>query len=168
MDCRQYSDILNVLLDGEIQGLPTAALQHVETCAQCQALTSELESLSGAIKSFETFQLTQEGKSLLTTNVMRKINSSAQKESFSLDNLIAEFLVGLRWRNVLATVAVAIGVFWAVLQYRGEESPMNTALMPEEEIEFLLEEHTLQMESSIFQSGALPTRVVATVASGRR
>jgi hypothetical protein len=168
MDCRQYSDILNVFLDGEIQGLPGAAKQHVETCAPCQSLTRELESLSSAIENFETFQLTREGKSLLTTKVMRTINSSVRKKSFRVNNLMAEFFVGLRWRNVFATAAVAIVVFWAVLQYRGEELSTKTALMPEEEIEFLLEEHTLQMESSIFQSGALPMHIVATVASGRR
>ncbi|MFQ5632822.1 MAG: hypothetical protein ACE5I1_28975 [bacterium] len=166
MDCQQYTDILNVFLDGEIENLPAAAKKHAAGCTECTALTHDLNSLCECSQPLQAIALTENGKAAIIRSVRKKIVSSETKETRSVFGIVAEVLAGLRWGRAFVAVAAIVVVF-AFLQFRIQETSQKTALNPEEEIEVLLEEHTLQMENSIFHTGALPTRVVATVASGR-
>jgi hypothetical protein len=168
MNCQHYSDILNVFLDGEIDHIPGAAKKHAETCQTCQALTQELLGLHKFAGRLEAAQLTPEGENAITARVATRIAASKKSRRFSPGGAVTDFLAALRWRPVLATVVAGVLLIVALQQFRGDEAAQKPVLQAEDEIEVILEEHALQMESGIFQTDAVPTRVVATVASSRK
>lgn len=168
MDCQQYTSILNVFLDGEIENLPEAAKKHAEACKKCKLLTHDLGALRTFSQPLHAVALTEIGKSAITQGVRKRMAAHERKWQHAYIDYITRLLNGLRWGRVVAVAAVAAILVLTYSQFQNHALSQKTTLNAEDEIEALLEEHTLQMENSIFHTDALPTSVVATVASSRK
>lgn len=165
MDCQQYTEILNVYLDGELPELPHAAQAHAATCSHCSALVSQLTAIRKAAKMMQPKTLTEAAETTILARVQGKIaKTKSARRTFGF----ATFSGGLRWSRAIFAAAIVGMLIYTYFTFNGgQQIQQEATLAADQEIEILLEEHALQMESGIFQTGTVPARVMVTAASNR-
>ena len=169
MKCQQYTEILNVYLDGELRDVPEAAVKHAEICADCRLLTQQLATLRSAARTLPPADLSESGQATIISGVQNRIAAMRSRKHILHIFGFSRFFAGLRWSRAFVAAALFGLLVLSYVEYRDYRvSLKNAELAAEEELEILLEEHALQTESGIFATGTVSTRAVLTAASNRR
>ena len=166
MTCQHFGDLLQVVLDGELERLPAAAKRHMETCDACRATAAAFQQLRTAADELRLSSISAPIEAALYDRIERRIANAKMRQRSPLRFPTPRFLP-VKLQPILATAVVALVLLLAYVFLRPEHTADQTALRSEDEIEVLLEEHTLQMESNLFQTTTLPSKLVSTVATVR-
>lgn len=166
MDCQQYTEILHVYLDGELQELPQPAKAHAAICTDCMAMTRDLTAIRKATQFVQISELNEAAQANMIMHVQNRIIA---KKGHKKHQFLSVLWRHIRWSRAFAAAAVVALLVYSYFAFEDyQQTQRVAALTAEEEIEILLEEHTWQMESGIFQTGTMPSRVMLTAASGRK
>lgn len=159
MDCRHCQNILQVYFDGELEALPQAAEAHLHSCATCRRLREDLQQMRELARSTAPAELSAAGLEQITMRVRQHIR--AEKTAPGRTRAILGWLPQLHWRRVLAAAVASVMLLIAASQVWQAQAPAGRELHAERELEILLEEHTLEMDSGIFHNGGFTTTMVS-------
>lgn len=160
MTCEHFTEVLQSYLDGELDSLPHAAIEHTHACRRCQRLGDELIRIRQIAGDLAACRLSRKGEQAIIGRVQRRIAAVQKRPAMG----VLSWLPTQRWRPALGiamVLLILIATYFTFFYRSGQE---HTAFRPEDEIEVLLQEHTVQMESNLLQPAPLPSRVVTTVA----
>ncbi len=152
MECQKFNESLQSVLDGNMETLPAAAQRHIQNCENCRLLYSQLLELRKAVQDAPKPELSPRAETLIARSITNRIRSSLASQSHSVWQNLSDTITAIRWQRVLfASAPIAIGII-LILQVFTTTVPEPTNLQVENDIEILLEEHTIAMENGIFHS----------------
>ena len=102
MKCQQYTEILNVYLDGELRDVPEAAVKHAEICADCRLLTQQLATLRSAARTLPPADLSESGQATIISGVQNRIAAMRSRKHILHIFGFSRFFAGLRWSRDFA------------------------------------------------------------------
>ncbi|MFQ5822573.1 MAG: hypothetical protein ACE5JB_00795 [bacterium] len=162
MKCQQFIENLQTMLDNSVETLPAAAERHRQSCESCRLIHTHMLNLQNAARKAPIPKLSSRAETLLTHRIVEKIaprNKSAQP---SFWYILSDIIKALRWERVFITGALITASLVIVLRLTKPNTPEATNVQTRNDIEILLEEHTMAMDSGIFQSNTQYANLVTT------
>lgn len=163
MDCHEFNENLQVLLDGGAEWLSPVAKKHRESCADCRRLYTQMLQLQRAFRETPRPKLSSQAETLLARRIARQVTATATPVSTpSFWHGLRHHFKALRWERVfLAGGLVAAGLVIIFQLFKPDMTRMND-LRTANDMEILLEEHAMAMDSGIFEGTYQYANLVTT------
>lgn len=152
MKCQQFNETLQALLDGTLETLPSHAEMHMQSCKSCQVLYRQMLALQRAVRETSLPRLSPQGEAILTQRIaVKHAKFTRPVQMPSLWHTLLNIFTALRWVRVLLAGALVAAGLVIILQFIKPSTPEVTHRETGSDLEILLEEHTMAMDSGIFQ-----------------
>ncbi|MCG8607833.1 hypothetical protein MJD09_22965 [bacterium] len=149
MDCHKFDEELERLLNDELGILPSRAEDHRKQCDRCETVYRESLSLRTLAREAATRRLDQWAENRLVNQIVdQAVPNSNQQALFPL---WSGLFAGLRWDRVLLASGLATALLASVLRLTEPKVNRPDPLQADAEIQELVEEHVMAMDSGIFQ-----------------
>ena len=144
-------------MDGSLEELPESMKNHQESCKKCAALAQDFARIRESINIHHHPSLTPEGGHFISKNVLAAIGRKSGIYQGIDAHVHSKRPLQLHWRRVGFAAACAILVVAALMHFPGDKQE-DLYINFDEELNVLVDEHILEMESTLFE--AEPVRPV--------
>jgi anti-sigma factor RsiW len=149
MDCHKFDEELQNLLNDESRELSSLADDHRRKCERCDLAYRELLSLRRLAREIATPRLDRRSENHLVKQIVGQAAPLRNQEP--MFPLLSDLFAGLRWDRLLLAGGLATALLAVVLRLTEPKVQGPDPLQADAEIQEMVEEHVMAMDSGIFQ-----------------
>ncbi|MFQ5751845.1 MAG: hypothetical protein ACE5HI_07595 [bacterium] len=163
MDCQQFNQSLQKMLDGKVATLPQAAEKHKQSCESCQVLYIHMMELQATARKASQPEMSSRAETFIANRIALKITPPIRSaQTSSLWHSFLDIFTHLRWQRVFMVSSFVVAGFVLILQLLQPGRPDVNNYQAASDIDILLEEHARATDSGIFQSSYQYANIVTT------